>query len=69
MSTYGTYRIAEKKCATCSYWCGNRRIDFRSNKPFYIQAEAGNYVCMAYVNRKTTAATKCLRWRLWEKIP
>ena len=35
-----TYRITEKKCATCRWWTGQRTVEFRANKPFYVKVEA-----------------------------
>ena len=65
---HGTYRITEKKCATCAYWDGKRSIDFVANKPYYIQADAGSYACLAQSGKTVTAATHCLKYRPWEKI-
>jgi len=68
MPSYGTYRITEKKCATCSYWGGEREIQFSANKPYYIKAIAGSQTCLANKNMHPNAATFCLKWRGWEKI-
>jgi len=65
---YGTYRITEKKCATCSYWDGQRTISFVVNKPHYIKAETGSFTCLAQQGKKATAASHCLKYRIWEKI-
>lgn len=65
---HGVYRITEKKCATCAYWDGARSIDFVANKPHYVKAEAGSFNCLAQPGNTTTAATHCLKYRLWEKI-
>ncbi|MEW6381789.1 MAG: hypothetical protein AB1611_19610 [bacterium] len=68
MESYGTYQVSEKKCATCAYWDGERRIELRMNKPTYIQAAAGSAVCMVNKNRKISSINFCASWRLWEKI-
>ncbi|MBR4653639.1 MAG: hypothetical protein IKO72_09780 [Kiritimatiellae bacterium] len=31
------YRVEEKKCATCRWWNGERGVEFRANKPFYVK--------------------------------
>ena len=50
MSTLGTYRIAEKKCATCSYWGGTLRIDFRAKRLFVLLPKLETTTCLADVN-------------------
>ncbi len=65
---YGTYRITEKKCATCAFWDGPRSIDFVANKPYYVKAQAGSFTCLAQSGKTATAATHCLKYRRWEKI-
>ena len=47
MPAYAQYRISEKKCATCSYWGGQREIQLVHYKPMYIKAFAGNSTCLA----------------------
>lgn len=61
------YRTAEKKCATCRWWNGERGIEFRANKPFYVKASSSGSTCMAK-RGTTTAANTCLRWAAWEKL-
>lgn len=68
MSSYGVYKVTDKKCGTCSFWSGKRTIVFRANKPFNINADAGHADCFAQKGRKVTAATTCLKWQLWEKV-
>ena len=41
------YKITEKKCATCRWWDGQRTIEFRANKPFYVKVDAEAADCMA----------------------
>jgi hypothetical protein len=68
MYSSAAYKITEKKCATCSYWCGEREIEFRNYKPFYIKASVGKFPCLVDKNKNPSATTFCLKWRLWEKI-
>lgn len=68
MSTYGVFKVTDKKCATCSFWSGQRTMDFRSNKPAYINADSGGADCITTKGRKPTAATTCLKWQRWEKL-
>ena len=68
MSSYGVYKVTDKKCATCSFWSGKRTIVFRANKPFNVNADAGHADCIAQKDKKATAATTCLKWQLWEKV-
>ena len=68
MASYGTYTIKEKKCATCSFWSGERNIEFSANKPWRINAVASNSDCIAMKNKKVTPGQTCLKWQLWEKL-
>ena len=67
MST-GTYRVTDAKCATCSYWTGARRIEFRNNQPYYVEADARPAPCMANNNAPKTPGERCLRFTRWEKL-
>ena len=62
------YRIAEKKCATCRWWNGERGVEFRAYKPFYVKVGNSNSTCMAKSNGPSSAANTCPRWTAWEKI-
>lgn len=44
------YRIAEKKCATCRWWNGERGIEFRAYKPYYVKVDTARSPCMAKPN-------------------
>jgi len=68
MSSYGTYSVKDKKCATCSFWSGDRTINYSGNKPQYIKAIAGNANCIVTSNRSVSATNTCAKWGLWEKI-
>lgn len=65
---YGTFKVNAKKCATCSFWDGQRVINFVENKPYYIKAESGSYKCIAQSGKLVTATSHCMKYRLWEKI-
>ena len=62
-----TYRITERKCATCRWWDGQRTVEFRANRPFYVKAETGAAGCMAQ-KRIPTPGDVCIKWSVWEKI-
>lgn len=68
MTAYATYIVTDKKCATCSYWPGTRKIDLIANKPFYIKADSGIFECLVQPNRKVRSIDTCPRWKLWEKL-
>ena len=63
------YRIAEKKCATCRWWNGERGIDFNGgSRPMYVKVANSNSTCSAKNGSPASAATTCPRWTRWEKI-
>jgi len=64
----GTYRLNEKKCATCAFWTGSRQIEFNANKPKYIKAEAGSAQCLAQSGKTATPASTCLKYQLWVRL-
>jgi hypothetical protein len=68
MPSVGVYRVKDKKCATCSYWAGDRTIEFGGYQPRYIRANSGQYACLVQKSRTMTAAGKCPRHRFWEKL-
>lgn len=65
---FSVYTLRDCTCATCTWWCGPRRVDFIRNRPHYIKAESGSYPCQAYAGKKTHAVDRCPRWALWEKL-
>ncbi len=69
MSSYGTYQVKDKKCATCNFYQGPRRFGMRAYKPFYVYADMGSYPCMAYKNRMRSANNYCPAWQKWVNIP
>ena len=68
MGTYAQYRITEKKCATCTFWGGQREIQMVQYKPTYVKAFAGLAPCLVNSDGHKTAVDFCLDWHLWEKI-
>ena len=62
------YRIEEKKCATCRFWNGERQLEFRANKPFYVKVGYSNSTCVAKSDGTSSAATYCSKWLRWEKL-
>jgi hypothetical protein len=38
-------------------------------KPFYVYADAGQTICLANPNRKTSANDRCSAWQKWVNIP
>ena len=69
MAAYGTFRVTDKKCATCNYYQGARRFGMQANKPYYVYAAAGTTPCLANPSRKVTANSRCLSWQKWVSIP
>ena len=67
MST-AVYRVAEKKCATCRWWQGERAVEFRALSPTYVKVVAAPAPCMALGNQPKTPAITCSRWSKWEKL-
>ncbi len=68
MGSYAQYRISQKKCATSTFWGGQREIQMVAYKPTYVKAFAGLASCLVNSERHKTAVDFCLDWHLWEKI-
>ena len=68
MATYGSYNVKDKKCATCSYWSGERNIILVAFKPTYIHADTASRECIAMKNRRYSAINTCPSWKRWEKL-
>ncbi len=68
MAAIVTINVKNKKCATCNWWCGKRAIEFRNNKPFYVNAEANAAECTAQKGQAKTPGNVCSRWTLWESL-
>jgi hypothetical protein len=59
--------LTDKKCGTCRWWEGERKITFWGQKPFKVECETrGN--CPSVRSTKT-ALYSCPRWVAWEKLP
>ena len=63
--------ITHKKCATCRYWSGARKVVFVGAEPKFVRV-AGVLpaeLCRAWEgNRKFGSAMTCMRWCKWEKL-
>ncbi len=68
MNPITLYTVDLVRCATCSYWPGEREIQLFQFKPMAVRAFAGAYPCMANRNLKVGAVNSCRGWRKWEKI-
>lgn len=69
MSSYGTFRVTEKKCATCNFYQGPRRFGMQAYKPFNVFADVGQTPCLANAKLKISANDRCLSWQKWVSIP
>ena len=65
----GTYRITEKRCATCRFWdAAERRVTFVKDKPAYVVCPVESCPCLAQRSKASRAVDHCVRWTLWEKL-
>lgn len=63
MASIGTYRINEKKCATCRYWTGDRgRREFVGTRLHRIKPLGMAAPCMA--GDMKTPGNYCSKWDL-----
>jgi len=69
MTAYGTFKVSDRKCATCNFYQGTRRFGMYANKPYYVYADAGETACLTNTNRKVSANGRCLSWQMWVSIP
>lgn len=69
MPAYGTFKITDKKCATCNFYQGARRFGMQAYKPFYVFADAGQTPCLANTKRNVAANDRCPAWQKWVSIP
>ena len=62
--------IAQKKCATCRWWSGARKLIFVGADPKFVRI--GGVLpavdCRAWDGRKFGGASTCFRWSKWEKL-
>ena len=68
MATYATYRVNEKKCATCTYSTGERKLVVQAYKPTFVNVTAGHSSCMVNQSRLVRGVDRCPAWQVWEKI-
>lgn len=69
MSSFGTFKVTDEKCATCNFYQGARRFGMQAYKPYYVYADAGQTQCMANTNREVSANDRCPAWQKWVSIP
>lgn len=69
MPAYGTFRVSDKKCATCNLYQGARRFGMQAYKPYYVFADAGQTPCLANPKRNVTGNDRCPAWQKWVSIP
>ena len=69
MPAYGTFKVTDKKCATCNFYQGSRRFGMQAYKPYYVYADVGQTPCLANVNRKVSGNDRCPAWQKWVNIP
>jgi len=69
MSAYGTFKVTDKKCATCNFYQGARRFGMQAYKPFYVFTDVGLTPCLANTKRSISANDRCQAWQLWVNIP
>ena len=63
--------ITHKKCATCRYWSGARKVVFVGAEPKFVRVAGVNdsAPCSAWFNREFAVAGTCIfRWSKWEKL-
>lgn len=68
MSSFGTFRVTDKKCATCNFYEGERHIELRNYEPYYVKADSGNTPCPVNHDRMVSGAYHCSSWRIWVSI-
>ena len=59
--------IADRRCATCRWWPGEREVKFMSQRPYKVQS-VGNARCQAK-GTLSSGANACSRWSKWEHLP
>ena len=62
--------IAQKKCATCRWWSGTRKLIFVGADPKFVRIGGvlPAVACRAWDGRKFGGAMTCFRWSKWEKL-
>ena len=69
MSSVGTFRVTEKKCATCNLYQGVRRFGMQAYKPYYVYADVGQTPCLANSKHHISANGRCSAWQKWVNKP
>ena len=62
--------ITHKKCATCRWWSGARKLIFVGADLKFVRIEGliPAKTCRAWDGRKFGGAMTCFRWSKWEKL-
>ena len=62
--------IAQKKCATCRWWSGSRKVIFVGADPKFVRILGliPSVACRAWVGRIYGGGMTCFRWSKWEKL-
>jgi hypothetical protein len=69
MAAYGTFKVADNKCATCNFYQGSRRFGMVAYKPRYVYADVGQTPCIANTRKNVSAVDRCSAWQRWVSIP
>ena len=64
------FDIAQKKCATCRWWSGSRKVIFVGADPKFVRIQGliPGVACRAWDGRKYGGGMTCFRWSKWEKL-
>lgn len=57
------YQINRRCCATCRFWAGDRRLEFRANRLFYVKVLGSAAPCASRPNG-TSPVNYCPRWMI-----
>lgn len=57
------YQINRRCCATCRFWDGDRRPEFRANRLFYVKVLGSAASCASRPN-DTSPVNYCPRWMI-----
>ena len=61
MASVAVYQINRKCCATCRFWDGERRPEFRGNKLFQVKVIGSSSPCMAK-SGSVSPVNYCPKW-------
>jgi hypothetical protein len=63
-----TVLAKDKKCGTCEYWEGKRKISRMIDKiPHSISVESGSDSCAVQANKMQGIST-CSKWKKWSSV-